>query len=117
MAFNHMRGYVEKMTENRWRFSGEADLVLVNTFIPLCGEVAVDWVSAQHGTIFPTATLSAVVEKISDDLDNHREDPAYGLASVTRSRTASADRGIARALIVNAVAALVAELGVRVSGI
>ena len=45
--FEKLRAHIERKSEGRWRYSGGADLVLVNGMLVDDGEPTIDWVSTQ----------------------------------------------------------------------
>jgi hypothetical protein len=115
-GFAELRAHVEAAGEGRWQFSGGADLVLVNGMLPETGEPTIDWASILSGQLtdgdvgVKTLTLGAVVERISRDLEQAVEDPAYGVGPVVVGQPAQPDRAAARELITNALGGIIANL-------
>jgi hypothetical protein len=120
--FNTLREHVERSSHGRWRFSGGADLVLVNGWMPETGEPTIDWHSTLSGELTDqdsgtsTLALSAVIERITRDLEFAIEDPNYGVAAVVD--TAATERAsLIRDFIVNALGGIAAALGARGIGL
>jgi hypothetical protein len=116
VSFNGLRAHVEEASERRWQFSGGADLVLVNGWLPETGDPTVDWASTVSGQLTDrdvgvrTLTLAAVIERISQDLEQALEDPAYGVDPVVGAPMTTPDRTIARELLTNALGGIIAAL-------
>lgn len=119
--FNELRRKVESLSDGRWMYSGETDLVLVNAWLAECDEPTIDWPSTISGQITDrtagttTLTLAGVIERISRDLEAATEDPAYGIAEVTNGPMRSRSH-VGRDLMVNALGGIVAALGAHALG-
>jgi len=114
-----LRQHVEDATGGHWSYSGGSDLVLVNVYVPERSEPTIDWASTQSGAIRPPDTLAGVIERITRDLQRGTEDPAYGVASITRPQTgegASSADATARDFMVQALAGVAAALGLKALG-
>jgi hypothetical protein len=117
-SFDQLRQEVESASRGRWQYSGSADLVLVNVYIPDRGNPEVDWESVQSGSLSPegSTSLQSVVERVSRDFENANEDASYGVGDVTQPRrTPSGDviQGIAR----DTVAEIIAAVGLALTGL
>jgi hypothetical protein len=120
--FNTLREHVERSSHGRWRYSGGADLVLVNGWMPDTGEPIIDWHSTLSGELTDrdagtsTLALSGLVERITRDLELAIEDPNYGVAAVVDAPAAER-ASLIRDLTVNALGGIAAALGARGLGI
>jgi len=86
--FDHLRRHVQNASEDRWKYSGRTDLVLVCAWITPGGEPIIDWPSTISGSLSDefgkeTLTLGEVIERITGDLESDGEDPNFGVAEVT----------------------------------
>lgn len=122
--FDTMRRHVEKSSEQRWKYSGSADLVLVNGYSPERGEPTIDWASTVSGQVSDQAagiwslTLGNVIERITIDLESGTEDPAYGVGAVTDDTPPEPAVGnLTRDIMVNALGGIAAALGARFLGV
>lgn len=122
--FNDLRQYVESCSEGRWSYSGEADLVLINAWVPDQGPPTIDWASTVSGQLTDqvagkvSLTLGGVVEAISRDLEREIGSAEYGVGEVVAGGaagpTSTAGRDIITAVLGEIVAALaVGGLGIR----
>jgi hypothetical protein len=122
-GFDTVREYVERRCQGLWEYSGEADLVLVNGWIPDEGDPVIDWVSTISGKVTDqvsgtrTLTISGVIERITRDLESANEDPAYGVGVVTdENNDLPSDSHVARDFLINALAGIAASLGAHLLG-
>jgi hypothetical protein len=119
--FNKLREHVERSSERRWEYSGGADLVLVNGWLPEHGEPTIDWASTISGQVtdqqagIRTLTLANIIERITRDLENAIEDASYGIGEVT-DRPSSAKSHVTRDFMLNTLAGIAAALGARAAG-
>jgi hypothetical protein len=73
VAFNEMRGFVQD--QGSWRYSGDADLVLVNCYLVGGGEPLVDWASLQGGPLvdsngrYRQLSLGGVIERLTEGIE------------------------------------------------
>lgn len=111
--FNMLREHIEHSTNGAWSFSGGADLVLINAYVPDHGVPVVDWSSVQSGSVAPTGaeSLSAAIEKISRDLEDATEDPSYGVASLVNPPVPSKADSAAKKVMIGALGGVLAALG------
>ena len=122
MAFEKLRGHVERMSGGRWQYSGETDLVLVNVWLPEHGEPTIDWESTQSGSLTDTRvgtstlSLAQVIEKVSRDLQNEAEDAHYGIATVTSPRPAHIET-MGTKVMIGALGGMAAALGKDILGL
>jgi hypothetical protein len=122
--FNELREHVEMLSRHLWEYSGGADLVLVNGWLPPEGEPTIDWASTISGQITDqvagaqTLTLAHVVERITRDLETGNEDSAYGVGEITDGPAIrKGPRGeAAREFMVEMLAKIAADLGSRALG-
>ena len=121
-AFDALRDHVEQASERRWVYSGDADLVLVNAWLPAESDPAIDWVSTIAGQVTDqgagtrTLTLAGIVEKITRDFETGAEDPSYGTGEITGGPPA--ERGHAgRDFMISTLSGIAAALGAKVLGI
>lgn len=121
--FNELRRHVERSSGGRWRYSGGADLVLVNVYLVERGEPAVDWESTISGQVADGSpgggilTLANVVERITHDFEAAVEDPAYGVGDLVNGASAASDHPAMRDFMVNALGGIAAALGARAMGL
>lgn len=120
--FNQLRRHVQERSEERWRYSGLTDLVLVCGWLAEAGEPTIDWASTISGSVSDsrgtqTLTLNEVIERISDDLESGTEDDRFGVSEVTDSAELSATGTTVRDVVVGAIAGIAAALGKGVLGI
>lgn len=119
--FNALRDHIERSSERRWKYSGGADLVLVNGWLFGHGEPTVDWASTISGQLsdqsadIHTLTLANVIERITNDLETAAEDQSYGVGEVT-DEPAPTSSHVGREFMINALAGIAAALGLRVLG-
>jgi hypothetical protein len=63
-----LREYIERSSGERWHYSGEVDLVLVNGWLAKESDPTIDWVSTLSGQLTDqtsgakTLTLASVIE-------------------------------------------------------
>jgi hypothetical protein len=120
--FDALRAHVELESGGSWAFSGGADLVLVNGWMPESGEIEIDWKSTLSGQLtdgdagVTTLTLGAVIERISRDLEQALEDPSYGVGAVVTDAGTPPDTTALRELVVNTLAGIAAALAAREMG-
>lgn len=73
VAFNEMRGFVQQ--NGSWRYSGDADLVLVNCYLGGGSEPLVDWESLQGGALvdadgrYRQMSLGGVIERLTEGIE------------------------------------------------
>jgi len=118
--FNKMRGDIESLTDERWRFSGGTDLVLVNAWIPDRGPSTIDWTSTLSGPVDANTTLGLgqIVERISRDLEDDDGDAAYGVAEVMQADLPkSSGQGLTRKIAVSVAAEIAAAIGIKAAGL
>jgi hypothetical protein len=112
--------YIEQESGKRWRRSGTADLVLVNAWLEPRGTPAIDWQSTISGQIgaHGSASLGAVIERMTDDLKSGAEDPHYGIGDIVDPVPPRTHGGVsANDMTIAALLAIAAALGVKVAGI
>lgn len=109
--FNTLRDHLQSESLGQWSYSGAADLVLVNVWIPDAGTPTIDWASTQSGSIQAPETLAKAIENISRDLEENTEDASYGIGSVTRPSVRKSDDGTAKKVMIGALAGIVAAIG------
>lgn len=116
--FDQLREHVEHSSGGRWKYSGGADLVLINAWLVEDGEPTIDWMSTIAGEVTDhrsgarTLTLAGVVERITRDLQTAAEDPSYGVGRVTGD-TSSEETSFVRDLILSALGGISAALAGR----
>jgi hypothetical protein len=117
-SFDELRADVEGASGGRWAYSGGADLVLANAYVPDDGDIAVDWESVQAGQLTGSmeASLPGVIERITRDLQSGREDPSYGVADIV-GRSESPASSSMREFMVSTLAEIAAALMLRGSGL
>jgi hypothetical protein len=121
--FDLFRRHVEKASDGRWGYSGGADLVLMNAWLPARGEPTVDCASTISGSLTEeggaqTLTLGEVVERISRDLEAEMEDPAYGVrAVIDPAHPEEEGTTAARDVLVGALAGMATALGKKQLGL
>jgi hypothetical protein len=121
IQFNKLREYVEQSSERRWEYSGGADLVLVNGWIPEHGESTIDWASTISGQVtdqqagIRTLTLANIIELITRDLENAIGDASYGVGEVT-DRLSPSKSHVTRDFMLNTLAGIAAALGAHALG-
>jgi hypothetical protein len=120
-GFNALRGHVERSSDRRWVYSGGTDLVLVNGYFVEGGAPTIDWISTISGQVtdsaigIKTLALSEVIERMTRDLETAMEDPAYGVGALTGEPPAE-QHTATRDFVINALAAIAAELAKRAMG-
>lgn len=117
--FNELRHHIEVNSSRCWQYSGGSDLVLLNAYVPNCGDPIVDWASAQSGAITPPNTLATAIEQISRDIQNGEEDAAYGVAPITNANGPENDTArtnVAQDFAVQALAGIATALGLKAAG-
>ena len=83
-AFNEMRKFVQG--QGSWRYSGDADLVLVNVYLSGAGEPVVDWESLKGGPLidpnglYRQMSLGGVIERLSEGIDEGFESADWNVA-------------------------------------
>lgn len=110
-SFDVLRCHVERETEGRWVYSGGADLLLINAYVPHQGDANIDWASIQSATLTgPDAKtqLSGAIEKITGDLERGEEDPSYGISSLVGPAETIAADGTAKKVMIGAAAGILA---------
>ena len=96
--------------------------MLVNGWLTEDGEPTIDWASTisgelnDQGAADRSLPLGAVIERISRDLENQIEDPAYGVGAVTNAATPADDHTV-RDLMINALGGIAAALGSKAIGL
>jgi hypothetical protein len=119
--FDYFCREVESASAGRWQYSGEADLVLINAWLPPRGVVAIDWESTISGQLTnrasgtQTLTLGNVIERITRDLKSSTEDTSYGVGEVT-NKIVPSSRNIGRDFMVQALSGIAAALGAKALG-
>ena len=123
-AFNAFRAELERLTSHRWRYTGGADLVIVNTVVMEGDVVTFDFDSVLSGPMTDrrdgsaSMTLARVVEAISTDLESGAETPAYGVDRVVSPRESpQRPRSAASEVLVAAAGAVLGEIGARALGL
>jgi len=116
--FNRFREQIEQASAGRWRYSGEADLVLINAYMPERGAPTVDWESTISGCITDTSTgrtlsLSQIVEGISQDLEAGTGAADYGVGRVVNSPAEPATASAGREIVVSIVGEIAGALASR----
>lgn len=92
VAFNEMREFVQG--QGSWRYSGDADLVLVNVYLSGSGEPVVDWESLQGGPLvdpnglYRQMSLGGVIERLSEGIDEGFESADWNVAGDLWSESA-----------------------------
>ncbi len=120
--FDSFREHVEQSSD-RWNYSGRTDLVLVNGWMPAQGPPTVDWESTLSGSLSEpnaprTLTLAEVVERITGDLKQGLEDPAYGVGPVVFDPSLGGRlEPIARDLFIGALSGILSSIGTETLGI
>lgn len=120
--FDQLRTHLERHSRDRWQYSGAADLVLINAWLPERGEPTIDWDSTFSGQVNDqirdeqSVTIAEVIERISRDIENAAEDAWYGVGDVSAESTASLGGQGGRDFMINALAGIAAALGVRALG-
>ena len=113
--FNTMRADVERLSSRRWSYSGGTDLVITGGWMPLVGEIAIDWeltasaCIAEHLDATPDHTLGGVIELISRDIEQQLEDPNFGLPDANAAGEASRET-LVQKVMVSAIGGIVAGL-------
>ncbi|MGV1006395.1 MAG: hypothetical protein ACOYEV_16875 [Candidatus Nanopelagicales bacterium] len=117
-AFDELRHRIESAAAGQWEYSGGADVVLVNALVPDHGGPIVDWESLQSGSLTAEGELSlqSIVERISRDLEQGREDASYGVSAVTSPPQPRAD-GAAREVMIGATGEIVAAVAAKLFGL
>ncbi|MFI2078034.1 hypothetical protein [Streptomyces triculaminicus] len=121
--FNDLRKHVEQSSDRRWEYSGGTDLVLVNGYLPDRGDPTIDWASTISGQVTEqatgtrTLTLGEIVERMTRDLEEAMEDPAYGVSGVTNGTPSPKDHTAARDFVLNALAGIASAIGARAIGV
>lgn len=94
-AFNSLRKFIEIKSDFRWRYSGNADIVLINCYITDTGEPLFDWESTLSADIESSIckssklSIAEIVELISTDIEKNAEDESYGLELLFKERSTS----------------------------
>ena len=120
--FDMLRSHVERSSGRRWAFSGGADLVVVNGWLPERGEPVIDWASTKSGTLREGAasrsdiTIAHVIERISRDLETGAEDASYGVGDII-DRTDDRGDSDAKKVMIGALGGIAAALGKRGLGL
>ncbi len=84
VAFNVIRGFVQE--QGSWRFSGDADLVLVNCYLSSGTDPLLDWESLQGGALvdpngrFRQMSLGGVIERLTEGIDDSFESADWNVA-------------------------------------
>ncbi len=121
-GFDHLRRHIEYSSEDRWCYSGDTDLVLINVYFPKRGEATVDWPSIISGQLTDVSTgnrtlnLANIIERITRDLEAALEDPNYGVGDVTDRTPEAGDHPVVRDFMINALGGIAASLGARAMG-
>jgi hypothetical protein len=116
-GFELLRDQVQSASEERWKYSGRTDLVLICAWLPKEGEPTIDWSSTISGSVTDahgtrTLTLGEVIERITNDLESGDEDPDFGVGAVMNPHDPSASgSGVARDLIIGTLSGIGAALG------
>lgn len=116
-GFEHLRSHVQDASEDRWRYSGLTDLVLVCAWVESQGEPIVDWRSTLSGSLSDdfgdrTLSLGEVVQRISDDLEANDEDPYFGVPEVVAPEHDPAPGGGAtREFLIGVLSSIAASFG------
>jgi hypothetical protein len=120
---DYLRRHVQGMSQGRWRYSGGADLVLINGMLVDQGDPVIDWVSTQGWDILdatpggPGLTLATVIESITQDFETNAEDESYGLRRED-DRPPSASRGmVTRDFMIDTVREIAVALGLKLAGL
>ena len=121
MGFGDLRSHIEKLSQNRWQYSGGTDLVLINGWLAEQGEPTIDWVSTISGQItdrfagIKTLTLANVIERITRDIETAAEDSSYGVGEVTDEPPPPANH-VGRDFMIQALSGIAAALGAKALG-
>jgi len=122
--FDDLRQHVEEKCQGQWRYSGEADLVLTNAYMPDQGELTIDWASTVSGPLSDpalgilTMTLATVIENLSRDLELNNEDEVFGVRAVVNPPGEDDDRTRpGREFFVSVLAEIAAALAVKPFGL
>lgn len=112
--FDRLRRHIEDESKGRWRYSGEADLLLTTAYIPSAGEITVDWSITIQGQLTDdgtrTPSLAQCIERISGDLESGAQDPSYGVGDLV-GRVSSTSASATREFIIAVLAEMTAALG------
>lgn len=111
--FDSLRRQIEEATFGTWTFSGAADLVLLNVWIPDHGKPVVDWDSVQFGSLAASGdgSLKSVVERISRDLERGEEDASYGVSSVVNPPVPPGQDSTPKKVLIGAAGGILAAIG------
>jgi hypothetical protein len=120
--FNQMRAEVQSASEDRWKYSGLADLILVCGWLSSSGEPTIDWASTISGTVGDeragsTLTIQEVIERISNDLEFGEEDENFGAGAVTDPSDPRPPESAGRDILVGALSGIAGALGKGALGI
>jgi hypothetical protein len=108
-SFNSLRSHIEQQTRGSWRYSGSAELLLINAYVPHRGAVNIDWASIQSATLTgPDARtqLATAIEKITGDLEYGEEDPSYGISTLVRPDETAPVDGTAKKVMIGAASGI-----------
>jgi len=120
--FDRFRDHVERESDGRWRYSGETDLVLANTYVPDVGELTIDWQSTISGQLTDTEvgtrtmTLAGVIESLTRDLQHGLEDESYGVGAVVTSPD-QPRQGAGKEFVISALAEITAAIATKPFGL
>jgi hypothetical protein len=120
--FDSFREHVERSSGGRWKYSGGADLVLVNAWLPADADPVIDWTSTIAGQLsdqpagVQTLTLAEVVERITRDLASAEEDAFYGVGEITEADDVPSDH-LVRGVVMSALGGIAAAFAKRGLGI
>lgn len=123
-GFDAMRRHIEEESARRWQYSGGSDLVLINTWLQSNQPPVIDWESTASGSLTETIagrsslSLAQVIERISRDLEQGLEDPAYGvgdLNSVERPRRQD-QKSLIRELFIATTSEIAASIAAKQLG-
>lgn len=119
--FNRMREHVQSASEDRWKYSGLTDLVLVCGWLSSSGEPIIDWASTISGTVGgdPAGhlTLEEAIERISQDLESGEEDENFGVKPITDPADPQPPTNATRDILVGALSGIAGALGKGALGI
>jgi hypothetical protein len=113
---------VQQMSEGRWRYSGGADLVLINGMLVDEGEQVIDWDSTRGWDVVdatpggPGLTLAKVIESITRDFETNAEDESYRLPKEDDGASASGGHSVMRDFVIDAVREIAVALGLKLAG-
>ena len=119
--FDRLRKHVQQMSEGRWRYSGGADLVLINGMLVDEGDPVIDWVSTQGWDILdatpdgPGLTLAKVIESITQDFETNAEDESYGLRQEDDGPSSGGGGFVTRDFMIDTVREIAVALGLKLA--